>query len=255
MSAPQLILTALPKIPLVRPGDDLTAIILDGLGAAELELRGGDVLVLASKIVSKAEGRIVTLDAVTPGERAVELAERTGKEAREIELILQESLELVRVRRGLIVTRHRLGFVCANAGVDHSNVEPGQGEAVLLLPQDPDGTARKIRKDLGLKTGVEVGVIIADSHGRPHRLGAVGIGIGSAGLPALEDWRGREDLFGYKLRYTDIGLADLLASAATLLLGQAREGTPIVHARGVVYAAGDGTARDLVRSKETDLFQ
>lgn len=254
MSSPRLVLTALPSIPLVRRGDDLTAIVLDGLRAAEIELRGGDVLVLASKIVSKAEGRIVRLDAVTPSGRALELAEQTGKEAREIELILQESSEIVRIRRRLIVTRHRLGFVSANAGIDHSNVEVEQGEAVLLLPQDPDGTARMISKDLGLKVGVDVGVIVADSHGRPHRLGTVGIAIGSAGLPALEDWRGREDLFGYKLRYTDIALADMLASAATLLMGQAREGTPIVHVRGVIHAGGDGTARDLVRPKETDLF-
>lgn len=254
MNLPQIVLTALPNIPLVQRGDDLTAIIFKGLQDAALELRDGDILVLASKIVSKAEGRIVPLDTVTPGPRACELAELTGKDARAIELMLQESSAIVRAQRDLIITRHRLGFVSANAGIDRSNVASSHGECVALLPQDPDATARRIRQGLQDRTGVSVGVIIADSHGRPHRLGTIGVAIGSAGLPALEDWRGRQDLFGYTLQHTEIGLADMVASAATLLLGQAREGTPIVHVRGVIHAPGDGTARDLVRPPEKDLF-
>lgn len=254
MSARQIVLTALPNIPLIRRGDELVQVILNGLSDASLTLQEDDVLVVASKIVSKAQGSVVRLDSVTPGARALELAQQTGKDAREIELMLQESSAVVRARPGLIVTRHRLGFVSANAGIDHSNVQEGAGEFVLLLPQDPDGTARRIHVELNERTGVRAGVVIADSHGRPHRLGTVGIAIGSAGLPALEDWRGRQDLFGYTLKHTDIGLADMLASAATLLLGQAREGTPVVHMRGVVHAPGDGTARDLVRSADMDLF-
>jgi len=251
----QLILTALPNIPLIKRGDEIARIILDGLRAAEIELRDGDVLVIASKIVSKAEGRVARLKDVTPSARALELAQETDKDAREIELMLQESLEVVRVRKGLIVTRHRLGFVSANAGIDHSNVQEGADDFVLLLPRDPDATAEHTRKQVEKEIGKQVAIIIADSHGRPHRLGTVGIAIGSAGIPALEDWRGRQDLFGYELKYTDIGLADMLASAATLLFGQAREGTPIVHVRGATWHGEPNNARTLVRPQEMDLFR
>jgi coenzyme F420-0:L-glutamate ligase/coenzyme F420-1:gamma-L-glutamate ligase len=197
---------------------------------------------------------VVRLDDVVPGEMALELAERTNKDAREIELMLQESSGIVRARRGLIVTRHRLGFVSANAGIDHSNVQEGAGEFVLLLPSDPDKSAQQLRNALCAATGKTIAVIIADSHGRAHRLGTIGVAIGSAGLPALEDWRGRHDLFGYELKYTDIGLADMLASAATLLFGQAREGTPLVHVRGATWQGKEGSALDLVRPPEMDLF-
>lgn len=250
----QIILTALPNMPLVQKGDDLAAMVLQGVKDASLTLQDRDVIVLASKIVSKAEGRVVRLDTVMPGVRALQLADETGKDAREIELMLRESDEVVRARRGLILTRHRLGFVSANAGIDHSNVQEGAGAYVLLLPFDPDATAQSIREALQRASGAELAVIIADSHGRPHRLGTVGIAIGAAGLPALEDWRGRRDLFNYELKYTDIGLADMLASAATLLFGQASEGTPIVHVRGAVWQGAAGTARDLIRPKELNLF-
>jgi coenzyme F420-0:L-glutamate ligase / coenzyme F420-1:gamma-L-glutamate ligase len=249
----QLVLTTLPNIPLVRAGDDLVAIILRGLGDAGIHLQDDDVVVLASKIVSKAEGRMVALESVAPSERAWALATTTGKDAREIELMLRDSTEVVRTRPGLIITRHKLGFVSANAGLDHSNVA-GEGEYVLLLPENPDASAEKIREGLNAVTGAQVGLIIADSHGRPHRMGTVGVAIGVAGLPALEDWRGRQDLFGYILQHTEVGLADMVASAATLLLGQAREGTPVVHGRGVLHSPGAGAARDLVRPKEMDLF-
>jgi coenzyme F420-0:L-glutamate ligase/coenzyme F420-1:gamma-L-glutamate ligase len=247
-------LTALPNIPLVQPGDDLVPMIIRGLGDASIVLQDGDVLVVASKIVSKAEGRRVHLGSVEVTQQARELAAATGKDAREIQLMLRESSEVVRARPGLIITRHRLGFVSANAGMDHSNVA-ADGEWVLLLPEDPDASARNIRGGLKAAAGASVGVIVADSHGRPHRLGTTGIAIGVAGLPALEDWRGRPDLFGYVLQHTDVGLADMIASAATLLLGQAREGTPIVHLRGLAYQGEDGAARDLIRPKELDLFR
>lgn len=251
---PQLVLTTLPNIPLVTSGDDITRIILNGLRDAAIELQDNDVIAIASKIISKAEGRAARLSQVVPSEIAEELAEKTAKDPREIELMLQESFAIVRARPGLVVTRHRLGFVSANAGIDHSNVQEGADDYVLLLPRDPDASAQNIRDQILAETGREVAVIIADSHGRPHRLGTIGIAIGSAGLPALEDWRGRQDLFGYELKYTDIGLADMLASSAMLLFGQAREGTPVVHVRGATWHGVNGTARDLVRPQEMDLF-
>jgi coenzyme F420-0:L-glutamate ligase / coenzyme F420-1:gamma-L-glutamate ligase len=250
----QTILTALPNVPLVKPGDDLATLTLCGLADAGIAIADDDILVFASKIVSKAEGREVQLGGVTPSERAIGLAEATGKDAREIELMLGESTEVVRARPGLIITRHKLGFISANAGLDHSNVAGGESDCVLLLPTDPDASAARIRDTVRTQTCVKVGVIIADSHGRPHRMGTVGVAIGVAGLAALEDWRGRRDLFGYVLQHTEVGLADMIASAATLLLGQAREGRPIIHVRGVPHSDGDGSARDLVRPKRMDLF-
>lgn len=254
MTGSQLVLTALPKIPLIKPGDDVAAIILRGLDDAEISPRDDDILVVASKIVSKAEGRSVQLGAVVAGDRARELAATTGKDAREIELMLRESIHVLRARQGLIITRHKLGFICANAGLDRSNAGPDGNDCVLLLPVDPDASARTIRNRVKSATGAEMGVIIADSHGRPHRMGTIGVAIGVAGIPALEDWRGRQDLFGYVLQHTEVGLADMVASAATLLLGQAKEGTPIVHVRGAPHALGNGSARDLVRQPEMDLF-
>lgn len=254
VNGPRLSFTALPNIPLVQAGDDIVPMIVRGLGDAAIALQDGDVLVVASKIVSKAEGRQVQLGSVEVTRRARELAAATGKDAREIELMLRESSEVVRARPGLIITRHRLGFVSANAGLDHSNVA-ADGESVLLLPEDPDASARKIRAGLKAATTATVGVIIADSHGRPHRLGTIGVAIGVAGLTALEDWRGRPDLFGYVLQHTEVAVADMIASAATLLLGQAREGTPIVHLRGSSALTGDGAARDLIRPQDLDLFR
>lgn len=250
----QLVLTTLPDIPFVQKGDAIARLILNGLRDANIALQNDDVIVIASKIISKAEGRVARLSEVTPGERALELAHVTGKDARELELILQESSEVMRTRKDLIVTRHRLGFVSANAGIDHSNVQEGADDFVLLLPLDPDATAENLREQVNRETGKQVAVVIADSHGRPHRMGTVGIAIGCAGLPALEDWRGRADLFGYELKHTDIGLADMLASAATLLFGQAREATPIVHVRGATWHGDSNNARALVRPREMDLF-
>lgn len=250
----QLVLTTLPNIPLVQRGDDLLRIILQGLKDADITLEPHDVLVLASKIVSKAEGMVVRLEDVKPSDRAIEYAAATNKDAREVELVLQQTVQVVRWRKGLMLTRHRLGFVSANAGIDRSNVQEGAAEYVLLLPEDPDGTARRMRAGIADATGADVGVILADSHGRPYRLGTVGIAIGAAGLPAVEDWRGRADLFGYTLKHTDVGLADMLASAASILFGQASEATPIVHVRGAAWQGASGSAQDLVRSEEQDLF-
>jgi len=250
----QLLLTTLPNIPLVQRGDDLTQIILQGLSDAGITLQAHDVLILASKIVSKSEGMVVRLDNIKPSVRAIEYAQATNKDAREVELVLQQTLQVVRSRKGLMLTRHRLGFVSANAGIDHSNVQEGAADHVLLLPEDPDASAEKIRTGIMDATGTDIAVILADSHGRPYRLGTVGVAIGAAGLPALEDWRGREDLFGYTLKSTDVGLADMLASAASILFGQASEATPVVHARGAVWQGANRRAQDLVRSDEQDLF-
>jgi coenzyme F420-0:L-glutamate ligase/coenzyme F420-1:gamma-L-glutamate ligase len=252
----QIQLTALPNIPLIQRGDDLAAIILRGLSDAQIELQDDDVLVLAQKIVSKAEGRRVRLRDVTPTPRAVELAKESGKDARFCEVVLWDAREIVRVREGLIIVETKHGWVCANAGIDHSNVAPRDGEEyVLRLPEDADRSASELRERLRTETAREVGIIVNDTHGRAWRNGAIGIAIGVAGLPAVEDLRGREDLFGYHLQVTTLGTADQLASAASLVQGQADEGTPLVHVRGFIAARRDGSAREIVREKEKDLFR
>lgn len=253
---PQLTLTALPNIPLIQRGDDLTAIILRGLNDARIALQDDDVLVLAQKIVSKAEGRMVRLRDVTPSPRALALAQQANKDARLCEVIWWDTREILRVRAGLIIVETHHGWVCANAGVDRSNVAPhDENEWVLRLPEDADRSARELRERLRAATARTIGVIINDSHGRAWRNGAVGVAIGVAGLPAVEDLRGRPDLFGYPLQVTTVGFADQIASAASLLQGQADEGRPIVHVRGVCLARRDGAAREIARAKEHDLFR
>jgi len=259
MTAPRrLDLLALPGLPLVRPGDDLAALICDGLRAAGETLVPGDVLVIAQKVVSKAEGRVVDLVDVVPSARARELAGACGKDARVVEVILSESSEVLRHRPGVLVVAHRLGFVMANAGVDASNVDgPGGAERVLLLPRDPDATCRRLRAALAEATAVEVGVIVNDSVGRAWRNGVVGMALGAAGLPPLLDLRGRVDLFGRPLEATVEAVADEIAAAATLLQGQADEGAPVVRVRGLALAPnglGPGAAA-LVRPRAEDLFR
>ncbi|MCL4394434.1 MAG: coenzyme F420-0:L-glutamate ligase [Chloroflexi bacterium] len=253
----QLTLTALPNVPLVRAGDDLAAIILRGVREAELTLQDGDILVLAQKIVSKSERRMVALRTVTPSPQAEELARQSGKDPRFCEVVLWDTREVLRIRDGLIVVETKQGWVCANAGIDRSNVAPhDEEEWVLRLPEDADRSARELSDRLKEAAGNEVGIIIDDTHGRAWRNGAVGVAIGVAGLPAVDDLRGRPDLFGYHLQVTTIGLADQIASAASLVQGQADEGRPIVHVRGLPPTVGpEGTARDIVRPKETDLFR
>lgn len=248
-----LTLTPLAGIPLIRPGDDLADILLRALEKADLLLADGDVLVLAQKIVSKAEGRLVHLDTINPSAQAAELATRSDKDSRLCELILGESRAVLRVRPGTIIVEHRLGFVCANAGIDHSNV-PGE-DRVLLLPEDPDRSAGEIRARLEAASGKRLGVMIIDSHGRAWRLGVVGACIGLSGLPGLVDLRGQPDLFGSPLRITTIAAADELAAAASLMMGQAAEGTPAVHARGFPYPLREGSLRELIRPEELDLFK
>lgn len=251
-----LTLTALAGVPLVRPGDDLAALVLDALAASGQALQDGDAVVLAQKIVSKAQGRLVELATVQPTERARELAERTRKDPRMIQLVLDESREVLRAVPGVIVVEHRLGFVAANAGIDQSNAnaDGGEGQA-LLLPLDPDGTCAALRAELRRRTGVDVAVLVIDSFGRAWRNGTVGTAIGASGLPALLDLRGQPDLFGRQLHSTEVGLGDELAAAASLVMGQAAEGRPIVLARGLALPPAEGCARDLLRPRQMDLFR
>lgn len=252
----ELRLVALAGVPLVGEGDDLCETVLAALACSGEELISGDVLVLAQKIVSKARGCHVDLGTVTPSPRALALSEVVDKDPRIIELILRESTEVLRVRRDVIVVVHRLGFVMANAGIDFSNVEGNVQESrALLLPRDPDGECGRMRDTLQQRMGVDVGVIINDSHGRAWRNGTVGVAIGASGVSALLDLRGRPDLFGRALRITQVGLADELAAAASLMMGQSDEGTPIVLIRGLSGGAREGRAADLIRSREMDLFR
>jgi coenzyme F420-0:L-glutamate ligase/coenzyme F420-1:gamma-L-glutamate ligase len=245
--------------------------IVSALQENQIALADHDILVLAQKVVSKSEGRAVNLAQVRPSQRAMELAEKTEKDARLVELILQESNEVLRTRLGTIIVEHRLGFVCANAGIDHSNValplarsgatNRGEGpevrgeEWVLLLPVQPDRSAEMIRQSIQANTGKHIGVLIIDSHGRAWRNGTAGVAIGIAGLPGLQDLRGKPDLFGFRLQITQVGVADELAAAASLMMGQAAEGTPVVHVRGFPYPLREGSLQELLRPKEQDLFR
>lgn len=254
--AGRLEVVVLAGIPLIRPGDDLAGLILAALEAMGLALADGDVLVIAQKAVSKAEGRYVDLRDVQPSARARELAAATAKDARVVELILAESAEILRHRPGVIVVAHRLGYVLANAGIDASNVEPeGEADRVLLLPEDPDASCERLRAEFARRAGKEVGVVVNDSLGRAWRLGIVGTALGCAGLPALIDLRGRPDLFGRPLQSTQTAPADELAAAASLLQGQADEGTPVVLIRGFERPGPPSPGRGLVRPREEDLFR
>jgi coenzyme F420-0:L-glutamate ligase / coenzyme F420-1:gamma-L-glutamate ligase len=253
-----LSLTPLGGIPLITPGMDLAEVILAGLEYSDLKLIDNDIIAIAQKIVSKAEGRLVNLATVTPSVRAIEFASKSGKDPRLVELILNESKEVVRTRPGTIIVEHKLGFICASAGIDHSNVRgAGSNEEdwVLLLPENPDQSAEKIRKAIEAKSGVRVGVLINDSHGRAWRIGTVGAAIGISGIPPTIDQRGWKDMTGYTLQITVVGAADELAAAASLVMGQAAEGTPIVHVRGFPYPLGEGSLSDLIRPKDQDLFR
>jgi len=254
----ELTLTALADIPLVKPGDDLVQIILMALSTSQITLQDGDVLVLAQKIVSKAEGRLVNLNDITPSPQAQALGVETEKDPRLVELILSESNEILRTRPGLIVVEHKQGFICANAGIDHSNVRGNWGhhdDWVLLLPENPDSSAAALREGLERASGVYLGVLIIDSHGRAWRLGTVGVTIGMAGVPGLADLRGEKDLFGFELQVTEVGVADELAAAASLMMGQVAEGTPVVHARGLPYPLREAALSELLRSKDKDMFR
>jgi len=254
MSA-RLDIFAIPGLPMVRTGDDLPSLIADAAEAAGLVLLDGDVVVIAQKIVSKAEGRTVDLATVEPTPEAIALADEVGKDPRIVHVVLSESVRVVRRRPNLMIMQHKLGFVMANAGVDQSNVAPSDGvQRALLLPVDPVGSAETIRARLAERLGIRLGCVINDSFGRPWRRGTAGVAIGCAGLPALIDLRGEPDLFGRILEVSIIGFADEIAAAASLLQGQAAEGQPVVVVRGLSWTAPDTPIAELVRPPEEDLF-
>lgn len=247
---------ALQGIPLVEPGDDLAELLKRALTGMELKLQRGDVLVIAQKIVSKSEGRYVRLSDVQPSSLALELAEQVGKDARFIEVVLSESDEIVKHRPNVLIAAHRLGFVMANAGIDQSNIEHRDGEErVLLLPKNPDESARKLKSALEGADDLALGVIINDSFGRPWRNGVVGVALGAAGVPSLLSQVGVPDMFGRTMRVTEIAIADEIASAASLLMGQAGAGLPAILVRGLKLDGPASAAAALARPKSQDMFR
>ena len=249
-------LTALPGLPAIQSGVDLAGLIVESTHRAGVHFEDGDVLAVAQKVISKAEGALVRPAEVEPGPSAREVAAITGKDPRLVEVILRESSEVLKLRHELIIVVHRLGFVCANAGVDRSNAPQAGGETVILLPRDPDASARRLRDELRRLTGKTMGVVVTDTHGRAFREGVLGVALGVAGIPALLDLRGRSDLFGYRMRVTTQAVADQIAAAATLVMGETDEGTPVILVRGLELPVDEqASARPLIRSKEKDMFR
>jgi coenzyme F420-0:L-glutamate ligase / coenzyme F420-1:gamma-L-glutamate ligase len=255
-SSAEVRITALPDFPLVAAGDDLAVMTVEALARGALQLRADDVLVFAQKVISKAEGRRVDLATVTPGDRALSVAQTVQKDPRLVELILRESRRIVRAAKDVLIVEHRLGLIMANAGIDQSNVaDSATGEFALLLPEDPDSSAARLRERLRAMTGCTPGVVISDSFGRPWRVGTVGVAIGCAGVPATLDLRGRTDMFGRPLRVTIVGHADEVASAASIVMGQASEARPVVLVRGLTSRAPAQPAAALIRPQQQDLFR
>jgi coenzyme F420-0:L-glutamate ligase / coenzyme F420-1:gamma-L-glutamate ligase len=253
---PSLELLALSGFPLVEPGTNLLELICRLTQTRGPQLRDHDVVVIAQKIISKAEGRYVDLASVTPGEEALALASKVRKDPRLVEVILRESQRVLRYRSGVMIVEHKLGFVVANAGVDQSNVDPEVGKKpVLLLPEDPDGSAQRLHDGFRQRFNKKLGVVINDSFGRAWRLGTVGVALGAAGLPTLLDLRGQPDLYGRRLQVTQIGFADEIAAAASLLMGQGNEANPVVVVRGLSWPEQSLPASVLLRGSEDDLFR
>jgi len=255
----QMTLFPVLDLPLIEPGDDVAALIVEHLQAQNEHLEAGDIVVIAQKIVSKAENRLIDLREVEPNEQALALAQQTDKDPRAVQVVLDDSNEIIRTRRGVLIVEQKSGWISANAGVDHSNVaddEDGK-EILALLPEDADLSAEQIRQRLHELTGISPAVIINDSHGRPWRIGTVGVCIGCAGLPPLWDQRGLYDLYGYELHGSEECLADELASAATLLMGQSDEGRPVVIVRGYQWPDGlvADSARSIQRPAQMDMFR
>lgn len=241
----------LDNVPLIEDGDNLVEIISSTLKEKRIALKDNDIVAVTEKIVAKAEGRLVDLDKVKPSRRAAALSRKTEKDPRIVELILRESREVLKTGKNFLIVETRQGFICANAGVDQSNVEEGKAK---LLPRNPDKSAERIRKGLEEKTGNKIGVIIVDSLGRPFRYGTVGMAIGASGIKALWDRRGDRDLFGRELQITRVAVADCLASAANIVMGEASEKIPVAIIRGLNFP-GSGKARDLIRKKREDVFR
>ena len=245
---------AIEGLPLIEKGDNLARLICEAAEKQQTPIQNGDIFVATHVAVSKAEGNVVDLDKVIPSKRAKEIAEKTGKDPCLVEVILRESRDIVRVRDGVLITESRQGFVCANSGVDRSNI---RGERnVAPLPRDPDLSARRIRQGIKKLTGRDVAVIVSDTHGRPCRMDEVNVAVGVSGLKPIRDRRGEKDLFGYVLRIKQTAIADELASAAELVIGQANEGIPVALIRGYNYPKSNtARATELVRSREQNLFR
>ncbi|MEM3597722.1 MAG: coenzyme F420-0:L-glutamate ligase [Candidatus Hadarchaeum sp.] len=244
-------LFAIIGIPMVKRGDDIGELIVAAAEKQHLRIEDGDVLAVAQTIISKAEGEIVDLRTITPSPRAIEIAKKIDKDPRMVEVILQQSSEIVRLGH-VIITRTKQGFVCANAGVDRSNVDH---EHVTVLPSDPDASAAKIRETVKKRLGVDIAVIITDTQGRPFRCGCIGLAIGVAGMKPLLDMRGWRDLYGKELKVTVTCPADSLAAAAVMIMGESNEGIPAVLIKGAKYEKGNGTICEVIRAPELDLFR
>lgn len=254
MTTTQLI--ALDHFPLVKPGDDLVALILASVKKNNLSLQNNDVIVLAQKIVSKSENRYVDLGSITPSPAAVDLASKTNKDPRTMEVLLGESREILRTRTNVVIVEHNHGYIHANAGIDQSNILQEKGkEQLLLLPKDPDQSAKKLRDDIKKQSGIDVNIIINDSFGRPFRHGVCGVCIGSAGFEVIDNKIGQKDLFGNILQITEIAVADEVAAAASLVMGQADEGRPVVIVRGLTLKPSAEGSKKLLRKKSEDLFR
>ena len=249
-------ITGIENIPLIAEGDDLAAIIVNAMNTENIAIEDGDIFVIAETIVSKAEGNKINLETIKPTQKALELAEKTGKDPHVVEAIIQESGEILKVGPDFIISETKHGFICANAGIDESNVEDGMATP---MPEDPDKSASVIKKKIETLSGKEVVVIISDTQGRAFREGAIGTAIGIHGMNALWDRKGEKDLYGRELQTTSIAVADELASAASILMGQADEGIPVVVISGVNYVKelknNNSTAKDLIRPKKYDVFR
>ena len=252
MSLTELHIIGLPGIPIVTPGMDLAALIQQAATAASLTLQVGDILVVTQKVVSKAEGHLILLRDVTPSPLAKNFARQWGKDPRHVEVVLQQSRRIVRMERGVLITETHHGFICANAGVDQSNIE-GE-EVVAVLPPDPDASARAIRQALRERLGFDVAVIISDTFGRPWRNGLVNVAIGLSGVEAIKDYTGQRDAQGYELRVTALAIADELAAAAELVMNKL-DNVPVAVIRGYEYPRGEGSLAQLIRAAERDLFR
>lgn len=253
-----LTLTPVTNIPDIKPGDYLPQLLTESLRTQGISLCTNDILVVTQKIVSKAEDRFINLSTITPSDEALEIAKSSRKKPQLIEIILRESKKVIRFNKRTIITEHNLGFISANAGIDHSNVRGKSGKQedwYLLLPKDPDNSAKIIRNYINNKEKVNIGVMIIDSHGRAWRYGTVGTMIGTAGVPALVDLRGKKDLYGYELKITRVAAADELAGAASLIMGQASEKIPVVHVRGFPYPLRDACLNEVIRPEKRDLFR
>ena len=242
-------------MPIVKHGDDLASLICTRICQHHMKLKDGDIVVLAQKIVSKAEGRQIPLDSVEPSQKAIELAAEVEKDPRLVELIIRESTEVIRKKPNVLVVRHKLGHVGAHAGIDQSNVDHEHGPQALLLPKDPDKSAARIREGIERISKTHIGVIVSDSMNRPWRLGTVGMAIGASNFTVLDDHRGKKDLFGRELKVALINRADCIASAASLVMGESTERTPVVVVRGFQPETSNQTASQINRPLDEDLFR